>query len=293
MNFCNSTFRFSLSVALLAGCARTLAADSGRTTYAQRLVDLAALHHPELESVVLYAARPDQDRPEALARHPASAAPAPAGDVLAAMRGPASVAATRVLPGRVRVLLPLLDAANRVAGALELGFRSDPARPAWKCDELAASIRNALAQVIPDAPTLSEPFLTGASPGDILAQKLTLQALARHPDILVVAMHITPPGQSVNRVVAINEPDFLGRASDAVDTDTEKTGKIVMQVIPKSHRLEVHMPLLAADGARVGTVCTVYLWDDERQAPDFLSRSLAVRDELRPLIPSYAALFRP
>jgi len=106
-------------------------------------------------------------------------------------------------------------------------------------------------------------------------------------------MHVTPPGGATNKVIAINEPKFIGRDSDAVDTDTEKTGKIVMQVIPATHRMEVHMPMLAADGSRVGTICTVYLWEDERQAADYFVRSLAMRDELRPLIPSYESLIRP
>jgi len=51
--------------------------------------------------------------------------------------------------------------------------------------------------------------------------------------------------------------------------------------------------MLAADGSRVGTICTVYLWEDERQAADYFVRSLAMRDELRPLIPSYESLFKP
>ena len=66
-----------------------------------------------------------------------------------------------------------------------------------------------------------------------------------------------------------------------------------MQVISKTHRMEVHLPLLAADGAIVGTICTVCLWFDERQTADFYARSLAMRDELRAEIPSHAALFKP
>jgi hypothetical protein len=66
-----------------------------------------------------------------------------------------------------------------------------------------------------------------------------------------------------------------------------------MQAIPKTHRMEVHMPMIAADGTRVGTICTVYLWQDESQVADYFVRSLAMRDELRPLIPSYDALFMP
>jgi hypothetical protein len=43
----------------------------------------------------------------------------------------------------------------------------------------------------------------------------------------------------------------------------------------------------------VGTICTVYLWQDESQIADFHIRSQALRDELMPQIPDYAALFKP
>jgi iron complex outermembrane receptor protein len=195
--------------------------------------------------------------------------------------------------GRYEVLLPLRSVTDDTIGALGVVFRYSTGQSEAAFLEDATEMRNRLREVIPSVAALLEPFTMGTGQGDTLAQRLTMQALARHPDLLVIAMHVTPPGGATNKVIAINEPKFIGRDSDAVDTDTEKTGKIVMQVIPATHRMEVHMPMLAADGSRVGTICTVYLWEDERQAADYFVRSLAMRDELRPLIPSYESLFKP
>lgn len=125
------------------------------------------------------------------------------------------------------------------------------------------------------------------------AQRLVIETLKRHPDVLVVAFHITPPGEEINRVVAINNPNFLWRPSDEVDTDTAKTGKIVMQVIPATHRMEVHMPLWGQDGRPIATFVTVYLFKEESQVPDLLKKSLSIRDEIQPGITGIAQLLAP
>jgi len=117
--------------------------------------------------------------------------------------------------------------------------------------------------VIPSREVLLDPFIVSSSAGDSLAQKLTIDTLGKYPDLLILAMHVTAPGDTVNRVVAINQPKFLGRASDEVDHDVSKSGKMVVQMIPKTHRMEVHMPLRARDGSLVGCVVTVYLWKNE------------------------------
>ncbi|MGH7105997.1 MAG: hypothetical protein ACREFT_05780, partial [Acetobacteraceae bacterium] len=157
----------------------------------------------------------------------------------------------------------------------------------------AREVQGWLSQVIPNREQLFFPFIRGTATGDTLAQKLTMQALARHPDILVVAMHLVPPGGTENKVIAINEPTLFGHPSDQVDSGIAKSGETIMQLIPSSHRMEVHMPLRDSHGLLIGTICTVFLWQTESQSADFYVRSLAMRDELAPQIPSYAALFKP
>jgi len=125
------------------------------------------------------------------------------------------------------------------------------------------------------------------------AQHLVEQTLKRHPDVLVVAFHITPPREEINRVVAINNPNFLWRPSDDVDSDTAKTGKIVMQAIPSTHRMEVHMPLRDQSGNPIATFVTVYWFREESQVPDLLRKSLTIRDEIQPGITGTAQLLAP
>jgi hypothetical protein len=108
------------------------------------------------------------------------------------------------------------------------------------------------------------------------AQKLVDETLARHPDLLVLAFHVVIPGDDLNRVVAINtiqHPKFLGRPSDDIDTDTAKTSRTVVQVIPATHRMEVRMPLHDQGGKTIATLVTVYNFKDEEEAPELVRRS--------------------
>jgi hypothetical protein len=125
------------------------------------------------------------------------------------------------------------------------------------------------------------------------AQDLTEQVLRRHPDVLVVAIHAQIPGEEINRVVAINQEQwakFLWRPSDEIDTDTAKTQRTVVQVIPATHRMEVHMPLHTAAGQTVATLVCVWNFKDEEEAPELMKRSQQIRDEVAPSVPSLSRL---
>ena len=125
------------------------------------------------------------------------------------------------------------------------------------------------------------------------AQTLTDQELKRHQDVLVVAFHAQIPGETINRVVAINQAQwgkFQWRPSDDIDTDTAKTQRTVAQVIPATHRMEVHMPLHTKTGETIATVVCVWNFKDEEEAPDLMRKSQAIRDEIAPQISSISQL---
>jgi hypothetical protein len=125
------------------------------------------------------------------------------------------------------------------------------------------------------------------------AQKLVDQELNTHPDVLVVAFHATIPGESINRVIAINKSQwskFQWRPSDDIDTDTVTSQKTIVQVIPKTHRMEVHMPLRIRDGSAIATLVCVWSFKDEEEAPELMRKSQSIRDEIAPQVSSLAQL---
>jgi hypothetical protein len=125
------------------------------------------------------------------------------------------------------------------------------------------------------------------------AQTLTDEMLKGHPDVLVIAFHVQIPGEPINRVVAINQAQwgkFQWRPSDDIDTDTAKTQKTIVQVIPATHRMEVHMPLHTKAGETIATFVCVWNFKDEREAPELMRKSQAIRDEIAPRIGSVQQL---
>ena len=142
-----------------------------------------------------------------------------------------------------------------------------------------------------DSPIQNHPDTPQVFPN--FAQMLTDQELKRHPDVLVVAFHAQIPGEAINRVVAINQAQwgkFQWRPSDDIDTDTAKTQKTIVQVIPATHRMEVHMPLRTRIGETIATFVCVWTFKDEEEAPELMRKSQAIRDEIAPQISSMSQL---
>lgn len=259
--------------------------------YAQMLVNETILRNPNVSMLSIAVRNPTNGENTVLASNHARAIDSKAGnDDLQVIASGQPMTTLDAANHRCQALVPLHDVSNTVIGTLRTEFISEGSAGDPECLRQAGDLRDELSQVIPSAQTLFDPFIVATSPNDVLAQRLTIETLANHPDVLVLAFHVTAPGESVNKVVGINQPKFLGRASDEVDHEVAKTGKTIVQVIPATHRMETHMPLRAADGSLVGTVVTVYLWRKEAEAAELMSRSMKIRDELQPRIPSLAAL---
>lgn len=274
---------------LILACTLACWSQAGTKPYAQMLVDETMLRNPDLAALSIAAQVPaTADYTVVASSHTAMIGSQVGSDEKKVLADGQSVVMTGVAHHGCQVVIPLRDVSGATIGALRTAFKSGESTPA--CVSRAEALRDDLRQVIPSALNLFDPFIVGSSSDDILGQRLVMETLAKHPDVLVLALHITPPGEATNRVVAINERKFIGRPSDDVDHDVARTGKMIMQVIPSTHRMETHMPLRAGDGSLVGTVVTVYLWRNETEVPELLIRSMKIRDELAPQIPSLEAL---
>src|SRR5437667_3069397 len=76
------------------------------------------------------------------------------------------------------------------------------------------------------------------APERIYAQELVNQTVASHPDLLVVAMHVTPPGDSENVIIASNI-GRIGKRADAEDRRVIDTGETLAKVNKYGDRFEV------------------------------------------------------
>src|ERR1700686_2541451 len=61
------------------------------------------------------------------------------------------------------------------------------------------------------------------------AQKLVDEALTKHPDVVILVMHVTPPGSAENVIVASNIGRY-GKKADEDDLRVIETGKPNLEV---------------------------------------------------------------
>src|SRR5438093_8735343 len=141
-------------------------------------------------------------------------------------------------------------------------------------------------------------------PHKMYGQQLSDETMAKHPELLSVTLHGTPPGMSeVYTMFAGSFPERIGNADDPDDIDVIKKGITIID--PRWNRTKdnpkkfvVLMPMRDAAGENVGLV--VYAF---KQPPananltsvekDYFAKSAELRDELAKKISSYKALFEP
>lgn len=184
------------------------------------------------------------------------------------------------------VLSPVYAFDGELVAVLEQVFRND-GHSEYTYRNCAIYNLKLIDQTMQNRSFLFDPYSKGFKAEDTLVQKINQILVKRHPEVSVIATHLTnfTAGETTNMVTSINRPNFLMRESDAIDTDTELSSKIVMQVIPNTNRMEVHMPLFDKAGLLIGSIVTVYTYDDISESADFYGRSLDIMVEASQLMP--------
>jgi hypothetical protein len=130
------------------------------------------------------------------------------------------------------------------------------------------------------------------APKNIYAQELVNQTLASYPDLLVVAMHVTPPGHRENVIIASNI-GRIGKPADAEDRLVITTGETLAKVNRLGDRFEVELVMHDSSGKPIGALAIVFPYNAGDEAATFKSRAAAIRDELAARIPDLASLVQP
>ena len=129
-----------------------------------------------------------------------------------------------------------------------------------------------------------DPTYTTAAPK---AQKLVDEALARHPEILLIAIHAAPPGHQ-NLIVASNF-GRIGKIGDEDDMRCVHTGKSNLEV--NGPHFEDELILQDKSGKTIGALGVVFNYKpgDDKMALQKIAEQ--TRDEMKSQIPSLSKLF--
>jgi iron complex outermembrane receptor protein len=125
----------------------------------------------------------------------------------------------------------------------------------------------------------------------IFAQKLVDDTLARHKEVVIMAMHVTPPGKPDNVIIASNI-GRIGKKADEDDMRVINTGKPNLEVNTKGDHYEVELVMQDQSGKTIGAVGIVFM-NEKGKEQEFLKKATQIRDEMKAQTPTVAKLFEP
>lgn len=125
-------------------------------------------------------------------------------------------------------------------------------------------------------------------PRKILAQKLVDALAIRHPELVRIGLHLTPPGGSVNIIVASNVAARIGQKSDPEDLQAMQTGKPV--VLREQGNFDVTLPFHNASGTTIGAIGLTLKPEAQERESGAVQRARKIASELEKQCPSRASL---
>jgi hypothetical protein len=124
----------------------------------------------------------------------------------------------------------------------------------------------------------------------IYAQHLVDKLAADHPDLLRVALHVTPPKKRDNLIIACNLPERIGRKSDPEDLQAMRTGQPIL--LREGENFDVTLPLHDAAGRTIGAIGLTFKPRSGEQDPAATRRARAIAGQIEKQIASAEQLFQ-
>jgi iron complex outermembrane receptor protein len=133
---------------------------------------------------------------------------------------------------------------------------------------------------------------TGKRSYEIYAQKLVDETVAKHKDVIILALHVTPPGGTDNVIIASNI-GRIGKKADEDDMRVINTGKPNLEVNATGDHFEVELVLQDQSGKTIGAAGVVFQYKVGDDKEKLQKQAEMVRDEIRKQTPTVAKFFEP
>jgi len=122
-----------------------------------------------------------------------------------------------------------------------------------------------------------------------MLQKLLDETLVKHKEVVIMAMHVTPPGKTENVIITSNIVR-IGKKADEDDTRVIETGKPNLEVNKKGNHFEVELVMQDQPGKTIDSIGMVFTYEKSKEA-EFQKKAEMVRDEMKQKTPTIAKLF--
>ena len=259
--------------------------------YAQELVDQTIATHSDIVVMAIHATPPKQKDNVIIASNIGRIGKKADSDDMGVVNTGKPLVEVNKAGDRLEIELPLFDVTGDTLGALSIVYPYHNGDDKQALQQRAEKIRDQLARRISNPGNLMQPYQFDASvPTNTLAQQLVDEAMVAHPEVIILALHATPPGGSTNVIVG-SSIGRIGKAADDDDLRAIRTGIPNLEV--NGNRFEVETRLLDANKQTIGAVGIVFRYKpgDDKKALE--RRGYAIRDELAAKIPSLAKLMAP
>ncbi len=250
----------------------------GTGSHGQQIIERALAAHGDIASMTLYASVAGKSGDVVVAstdRHAGAMAPA---RVVAVLKSGTAHFAVR--HGKLEAVLPQFDMQHKPAGVVSLSLRMGPGASRAALEKQAAAIRDEAARRITYEAGLSQAANMDPNvPMHSYAQHLVDQALARHPDVLIMAIHATTPKNADAEILASNI-GRIGKKADDDDMRVVAQGQTNLEVNKKLGRYEVELPLNDVSGVRIGALGVVFDLTPNMDQKAKHREAIEIRDEI-------------
>jgi hypothetical protein len=134
-------------------------------------------------------------------------------------------------------------------------------------------------------------FAQGSKP-KIFAQHLVETEMEKHQDLLIIAFHVTPPGEKDNIIIASNI-GRIGKKADEDDMRVINTGKPNLEVNSTGDHFEVQMAERDKAGKIIGALAVVFPYKEGMDKEKLHAKGEEIRKEIEAEAPNLAKLFEP
>lgn len=193
---------------------------------------------------------------------------------------------------RYEVEEPLLDVSGETIGALGVVFPYSKGQNTAEYQRVARQVQAELSKHLISAKNLSDPYPYDTAYSEhTFAQRLVDETVAKHPEVIILAIHSTPPGSRQN-VISGSTIGRIGKKADEDDLRVIEKGTTNLEVAENGKRFEVELPLNDARGRRIGALGVVMAYKPGTDKEALHRRAIVVRDEMAARIPDAAVLAR-
>jgi DNA-binding beta-propeller fold protein YncE len=259
------------------------------TTYAQHLVDQMLAAHREVVVLAVHATPPHGTENIIVASNIGRIGKKADEDDLHVISSGQSKLEVNTAGNRYEVEETLKDVSGLTIGAIGVVFPYTKGQDTTRYQQVAADIQTFFAKHTLSEANLVDPYpYTADYSADNGAQRLVDATMARHPELLVLGMHVTLPGRG--NVFLGSNIGRIGKKADEDDMRVVNTGKSNFEISDNHVRYEVELVLNDAAGKNIGALGTVFRYKAGDDKTPLNALAVKIRDEMAAQIPSATSL---